>query len=276
MGNKVDIVITTYRNAKKLKICLESVLDKTKFVDYKVLLFANDPNDEMKKVIHESIFIDDIMFNNRIEPIFNDNNNGSFSSNNNDAASEGDSEYILFLNDDTVAVKDDWLLSMVRVLDSDPKVGVVGSLLLYPDKKTIQHCGVFFSHKTNNLPYHMFYKQDMNKVKNFVLVPRYYQAVTAACMLVRRSDFESIGGFSNDYFYSFEDVDLCIRVKKELNKRVVFCPDSVLIHDEGISGTQPRLKDNVAAFLKNCSGKYFNDLEFYLNDKNFMIYKYKF
>jgi len=272
---KVDLITTTFRNVDKLKICLSSVVEKTKFVDYKWYVWANEPNKEVEEVIHDSMFIDDILFNDHIEPIFNDNNDGSFSSNNNEAAAEGDAEYILFLNDDTMPLMDDWLLNMVRILDTDTKVGVVGSLLLYPDKKTIQHCGVFFSHRTNNLPFHMYHKHNLNTVSKFVSVPRYYQAVTAACMLVRRDDFESVGGFSTDYFYSFEDVDLCIRIKDKLKKNCVFCPQSILVHDEGISGTQPRLEENIAAFRKNCTGKYFNDLEFYMSNPKFMIYKQK-
>lgn len=274
---KVDIVTTTYRNVNKLKICLSSITEKTKFVDYTWYVWANEPNDEVEQIIHDSMYIDDILFNERIEPIFTDDNNGSFSSNNNEAAAEGESEYILFLNDDIEPVNDDWLLNMTRILDTDPKVGVVGALLMYPDKKTIQHCGVFFSQRTNNLPFHMYYKQDISNtnVSRFVSVPRYYQAVTAACMLVRRDDFNAVGGFSTDYFYSFEDVDLCIKIKDKLKKRCVFCPQSNLIHHEGISGTQPKLKENIAAFRKNCTGKYFNDLEFYMSDPKFMIYKPK-
>lgn len=273
--SKVDIVITTYRSSEKLKTCLSTVIERTKFVDYKIYLWANDPNEEVKQVIHDAMYIDNILFNEHIEPIFNDNNNGSFASNNNEAAAEGNGDYILFLNDDIEPLSDAWLLSMVNILDTDQKVGVVGSLLLYPDKQTVQHCGVFFSHKTNNLPFHMFYRQHASKVASFISIPRFYQAVTGACMLVRRADFEAVGGFSTDYFYSFEDIDLCLKLKHKLNKTSVFCPQSVLIHNEGISKTQPRVKENVAAFRKNCTGKYYNDLEFYINNPNFMIYKSK-
>ena len=80
---KVDIVTTTYRSADKLRVCLESVNENTKFVDYKWYLWANDPNDEMKQVIDEAIYLDGILVNDKIVPIFNDNNDGSFSSNNN-------------------------------------------------------------------------------------------------------------------------------------------------------------------------------------------------
>lgn len=277
---KVDIVTTTYRSVDKLKICLESVTEKTKFVDYKWYVWANDPNDEVKQAIHDAMYIDDILFNDRIEPIFNDTNDGSFSSNNNEAAAEGDSEYILFMNDDIEPINEGWLLHMTTVLDTDPKVGAVGSLLLYPDRKTIQHCGVFFSHKTNNLPFHMFYRKPFAEVSSFVSVPRYYQAVTAACMLVRRADFESVGGFNEDYWYGFEDVQLCLDIKDQLKKRAVFCPQAQLIHHEGISDFSKKanhdgLQNNIKVFREECEGKYFNDLEFYINDPKFLVYKNK-
>jgi len=272
---QIDICTTTYRNTAKLKTFLSSVVSKTKYVDYKIFVLANDPNDEVKKVIEDSMYLDGILFNDRIEPVFNDDNSGSFSSNNNLIAAEGNGDYILFANDDTYPINEDWLHQMSRVLVSDQKVGVVGALLLYPGAKIIQHCGVFFSHRTNNLPYHMFFRKPLKEVAGFVYMPRYYQAVTGACMLVRRSDFEKIGGFSEDYWYSFEDTDLCINMKSKLKKSCVFTPMAQLIHAEGISGTQPRLTENINAFRKNCAGKYYNDLEFYQNDPRFMLYKTK-
>lgn len=275
----VDIVTTTYRNVDKLKLCLSTITERTKFVDYTWYVWCNEPNKEVESVIHDSMFIDDILFNQRIEPIFNDNNDGSFSSNNNEAAAEGNSEYILFLNDDIEPLNDAWLLSMTQILDSDKSIGSVGSLLLYPDRKTIQHCGVFFSHKTNNLPFHMFYRKDIGSVAKFVGVPRYYQAVTAACMLVRRDDFEKVGGFDTNYFYGFEDCHLCLDFKDKLNKKCVYTPRSQLIHHEGISSSftkHPKIAENARYFKEKNKGRYIDDLDFYLSDSRFLIYKEKF
>jgi GT2 family glycosyltransferase len=271
---KVDIVTTTYRNTDKLKMCLNSVLEKTKYVDYKWYVWANDPNEEVKKIIHDSIFIDDIRFNNRIEPIFNDNNNGSFSSNNNAAAAEGNSEYILFLNDDITPINESWLMSMVQILDSDPKVGSVGALLLYPDK-TIQHCGVMFDSRTNGLPYHIHYRKPPT---SFIQVNRYYQAVTAACMLVRRKDFEMLGGFDERYSYGYEDIHYCLRLRHDLGKNSVYCAAAQLFHHEGISGKfkqHPNLKNNIKVFRESWATKIFNDHQFYLQNPNYMVYRNK-
>ena len=276
--SKVDICITTYRNVDKLKTCLETVLEKTKFVDYKIYLWANDPTEEVKKTIHDSMYIDNILFNDHIEPIFNDDNSGSFSSNNNAVAKEGTGEYILFLNDDIYPLRDDWLYNMLNIIENNSKVGVVGSLLLYPDQKTIQHCGVFFSNKTNSLPYHMFYKQSIDKVSNFISHHRYYQAITGACMLMRRKDFEEVGGFNTQYYYGYEDIHLCLDIKKILNKSSVYCADSILVHNEGISGSfknHPKIQDNIKIFKELNKDRYYNDLEFYLNDNNFMTFNIK-
>ena len=269
---EVDIISTTYRNVDKLKICLSSVVEKTKFVNYKWYVMANDPSEEVKQVIHDSIFIDGIQFTNRIEPIYNDNNDGSFSSNNNELVAEGDSPYILFLNDDVEPLNNSWLLSMKQILDSDFKVGAVGSLLVYPDRKTIQHCGVFFSQKTDNLPFHLHYRRPITE---FVKYDRYYQAVTAACMLVRREDFETLGGFDEDFYYGFEDAHLCLRIQAELSKKVVYCGSSFLVHHEGVSGSfrnHPKLQQNIEAFRNKADGLYYDDLAFYMNDPKFMLY----
>jgi GT2 family glycosyltransferase len=278
--SKVDIITTTFRNTEKLKICISSILEKTNHVDYKWYLWCNDPDDEVKKVVYNSLFVDNIMFTDQVVPIYNDSNDGSFSSNNNEAAGEGSSEYILFMNDDIEPLNDEWLVNMVNILDTDSNIGAVGAMLLYPDKKTIQHCGVFFSHRTNNLPFHMHYRQPVDKVKDFISVPRYYQAVTAACMLVRRDDFNSIGGFSTDFFYGFEDVALCLDIKDKLKKRTVYCPFAQLVHHEGISDfskkqDHPRLQKNILALKKGYADKYFNDYDFYIRDPNFMVYKLK-
>lgn len=274
--SKIDIVTTTYPgNTEKLKICLDTVTERTKYVDYKWYLWVNEPNEEIQQIVEDTLYLDGILINDKIEPIFNDNNDGSFSSNNNEAAAEGDGDYILFLNDDIEPINESWLLNMTQILDTDDKVGAVGSLLLYPDKKTVQHCGVMFSERTNNLPFHMYYRQPLSQ---FMAVPRYYQAVTGACMLVRRSEFEQLGGFSEDFYYGFEDVALCLDYKKILGKRCVYTPGAQLIHHEGISGSfkqHPKLQENIKILRERYEGKFFNDEAFYLRDPKFMEYKIK-
>lgn len=272
---EIDILTPTYRNHQKLSIYLRTLVERTKYVDYKLHLLANDPNEEIKKTIQDAIFLDEIPFTDRINPIFSDDNDGNFSSYNNYLAQQGTAPYILLANDDIEPLHDTWLLNMKQILDKDPKLGAVGALLLYPGREKIQHCGVFFSRKTNNLPFHMFYKQPVKKVGSFISVPRIYQAVTGACMLVRREDFENLGGLNEDYNWGFEDVDLCLRIKKRFGRKSLYTPQTQLIHHEGISGTfkeHPHLKNNIEVFRKECDGLWQDDYDFYLGVKNFMIY----
>ena len=267
----IDIVITTHHSPTKLKRCLSAILAHTVDVDYRILLWCNEANEEVKKVI--SSFVSSC----NISAIYNDSNQGSFAYNNNCAAKTGNGDCILFLNDDCYPTNDNWLHDMVKILDTDDKVGVVGALLLYPNN-TIQHCGVFFSSKTNNLPYHMNYRLPISKLKAYVNVPRYYQAVTGACMLLRRADFEAIGGFCEDFYYMYEDIALCLDIKSIQGKNCVYCPDAILIHDEGISKDgkyNPHFTKNVTLFVKKYSTKHYNDLEFYLGNPKHLIYKYK-
>jgi GT2 family glycosyltransferase len=276
MAEQVSIITTTYRNYDKLKRCLADVTSNTKFVDYKHYVWCNDPDEQMKEIIHDSMFIEDELFTDRIEPIFHESNTGSFASNNNLAAKEAGGKYLLFLNDDCYPLNDEWLYSMVRILETDERVGAVGPLLLYADQKTIQHCGVFFSQRTNNLPFHMHYKQPLEAVAGFVSVPRYYQAVTGACLLVRAEEFRAVGGFEELYWYCYEDIDLCLKIKNQFHKSCVFTPTAQLIHDEGVSSKPGEYHTkNIDTFKGRMRGKYMNDLEFYQANPSHMIYRPK-
>jgi len=111
-----------------------------------------------------------------------------------------------------------------------------------------------------------------------MLANRYYQSVTAACMLVRRNAFEELGGFDERYIYGYEDVDLCLKMKHKRKLHSVYCAEAQLIHHEGISGTfkeHPHLKNNMKIFREEWRDKIYNDHQFYLRDANFMVYKSK-
>lgn len=268
----IDIVTTTFRNIDKLKICLSSVLARTKFVDFKWYLWCNDANDKVRQIINDAMTID---VEHHIVPIYNLDNNGTFSSNNNACVTKGTGEYILFLNDDCEPLSDSWLLNLEQILDSDPKVGAVGSLLLYPGTNQVQHAGVMFDQKTNGLPFHIYYKQPLNRS---VLIDKYFQIVTGACMLTRRADFEKLGGFNTRYKYGFEDCSYCLSLKHELGKNVVYCSSSKLYHHEGISGKfkkHPHLQENIKVFKEMWGKKIFNDHQFYLSSPGYMVYRAK-
>jgi Flp pilus assembly protein TadD len=163
----------------------------------------------------------------------------------NQGAKAAKGRYLVFLNNDTIP-RHGWLRALVQEVESHPEVAVVGSKLLYPDG-TVQHAGVGFS-RICFTPYHVYggFPGDAEAVSR----RREFQAVTAACMLVRRHAFEALGGFDEGFVNGFEDVDFCLRVR-EAGGRIIYQPQSVLIHLESQTpGRKQHEKDNGKRFLE--------------------------
>jgi GT2 family glycosyltransferase len=143
----------------------------------------------------------------------------------NDGAAVGSGEYIVFLNNDTLG-EDGWLDTLVAYADANPQAAIVGARLVYQND-TIQHAGIVFG--ADLIPRHVY--RGFPREHPAVSRPRRFQAVTAACMLVRRSVFEEIEGFDTAFVNGFDDVDLCLRTA-ELSGETHYCPESVVAHLE--------------------------------------------
>lgn len=136
--------------------------------------------------------------------------------------------YVIFLNNDTLPTPG-WLEKMTDLAGEDTKIGIVGCKLLYPNGR-IQHIGIVFDQNKN--PRHIYrgFSADMFPAT----VCRDYQAVTGACLLVERDLFWSVAGMDEAYENSYEDVDLCLKVRSR-GYRVVVCAEPVVYHFEGMS-----------------------------------------
>lgn len=138
-------------------------------------------------------------------------------------AARGD--LLLFLNNDTT-VTPDWATPLRDALRDD-RTGAVGPLLLYPDGRN-QHCGIFFSLFGN--PGHLYAR--FPGTHPALRRPHALQAITGACLALRRADFAACGGFHEGYRNGYEDMDLCLSLRRRgLTLRVI--PDSVVVHHEG-------------------------------------------
>jgi GT2 family glycosyltransferase/ubiquinone/menaquinone biosynthesis C-methylase UbiE len=180
----------------------------------------------------------------------------------NDGAAAGSGEYVLFLNNDTLG-EHDWLGALVAHADANQQAAIVGARLLYQNR-TIQHAGVVFG--ADLLPRHVYRGFPENHPA--VLKPRRFQAVTAACMLVRRSAFEEIGGFDTGFVNGFDDVDLCLRAADH-GGETHYCPQSVLVHLEAATrGEDPELfARNADRYLQRWGDRVRrDDLETYADD----------
>jgi len=225
---KVSIIIPTRDNAAFLRRCVESLKRLTAYRNYELLIIDNNSRDPETLEYLGSMPHRVIPF----REAFN------YSRINNFAVSHAEGEYILLLNDDTEVIDGAWLEAMLEHAQR-PEVGAVGARLLYPDGR-IQHAGVVVGVGSPWEPgvsmhsYH-FYSSDSPGYAGTLMAATNYSAVTAACMLFRKSLFEQVGGLQEeDLPIQFNDVDLCLRIR-ERGYYVVYTPYAELYHHESVS-----------------------------------------
>lgn len=151
---------------------------------------------------------------------------GTFAENCNQGAAESLGSILIFLNDDT-EVQEGWLQPLIDPIVRDPTVGITGSKLLYLNG-TIQHAGIYIGMEDGLLT-------ARNICWNAPSGP--VIAVTGACMAVRRSLFETLGGFHTGYRNGYEDVDFCL-LAANAGYKTVYVAESVVLHHESQSGPQ--------------------------------------
>ncbi len=140
-------------------------------------------------------------------------------------------DYVLLLNDDTAVLTPDWIESML-VFASDAQIGAVGAVLRFADGR-YQHVGVIVLDGDPGHPYYGF-PPDYTGYHDNLRVPCNYLAVTAACLLMRRSTFHEVGGLSTVFPSNYNDVDLCLKLGRA-GYRIVCTPEAQLYHFESSS-----------------------------------------
>jgi GT2 family glycosyltransferase/Flp pilus assembly protein TadD len=212
-----SIIIPIFNKVELTRQCLTRLAEVTDGCSYEVIVVDNASTDGTKDFLAN--------LGGDIHVISNLENFG-FAKACNQGAAAAKGRFLVFLNNDTIP-KPGWLQALVNEVESHQDVAIVGSKLLYPDE-TIQHAGVVFS-KNCLTPYHIFKGApgDLPAAN----VRREFQAVTAACFLIGRQDFETIGGFDEGFRNGFEDVDLCLKIR-ERGRKVIYQPKSVLYHLE--------------------------------------------
>ncbi len=173
----------------------------------------------------------------------------NYSEINNYAAKEAGGEYLLLLNNDTEVITPGWMEEMLMYAQRED-VGAVGAKLYYGDD-TIQHAGIILGMGMDGIAGHAHYRQPK---ENLGYMGRLYyaqdmSAVTAACMMVKRAVYEELNGFDEAFEVAYNDVDFCMRLRKEgyLN---VFTPYAELYHYESKSRGLEDTKDKRKRFEK--------------------------
>jgi GT2 family glycosyltransferase len=156
----------------------------------------------------------------------------NFSRRINEAVRRSSGEHIVLFNDDLEVVTPGWLTAMLEY-SQEPEIGAVGAKLLYPDGR-LQHVGMLIG--VCGIAAHAFYRWPAHSpgYVGVAVVGRNCSAVTAACLMMRRTVFEEMGGLDEELPVDFNDVDLCLRLRAA-GYRIVFTPYAELIHHESAS-----------------------------------------
>lgn len=221
---KISIIIPTKDRIDLLKRCIESIQNRSSYDNYEIIIVDNMSQEE-----ETAAYLDGLGKSYENCRIIKFNEKFNYSKLNNYAAEFARGEHLLFLNNDIEVLNSDWLEAMLEQSQRD-EIGCVGAKLLYPDRK-IQHVGVVvgWGGRAEHI-YKWLHSNDIGYMGHFVSI-RNYSAVTAACMMLRKSIFNEVGGFDERFEIGFGDVDLCLRVR-ELGYENLFTPYAELLHYE--------------------------------------------
>ena len=233
----VSIIIPTKNHYELISRCVESIFKKTSYPSYELIIVDNGTTE-----------IAALNFLNSLEKasekkvkILKDSRPFNFARMNNDAARVANGEYLLFLNNDTEVITPGWIEEMLMIAQF-PEVGAVGPKLLFPTGR-IQHAGVMLTDRSiaqhvgiDSESTHPLYCNALNTMREV-------SALTAACLLTKKSTFFEVSGFDEIWVPNgYGDIDFCIKLKHR-SKSCIFTPHAELYHHES-----PTRKKSVELF----------------------------
>lgn len=246
---RFSVIIPVFNRWELTRDCLRSLREHTPGDNFEVIVADNASSDATRSEL-EPLALS--LFREHFRSLrFPQNVN--FGPACNTGAAAASSRLLFFLNNDTLLTPG-WSEPLLRALEEDDGLGAVGPLLLYPDN-TVQHLGVTFSTRGVSHLYDGF-PADHPVVKK----KRRLQAITAAALLVPKELFFEAGAFFKEYRNGFEDLDLCLQIRK-LGKKLACLPESRLYHLEGQSAGRADHDDaNAALFTSRCGDLVYPDL----------------
>lgn len=235
----VSIIIPNKDHVADLRKCMDSIEEKSVYRNFEFVIVENNSTEEETFAYYKEIETRDNVNVLYYKGDFN------YSKINNFGVAQAKGEYILLLNNDTEMIEPDSIKEMLDVC-MRPDVGIVGAKLLYEDN-TIQHAGVIIGF--GGVAGHAFIGQDRDDNGYFsrIISVQDLSAVTAACLMVRRSVFDEVEGLNEEFKVAFNDIDFCLKVRKA-GYLVVYNPFAQFYHYESKSRGQEDSADKVARF----------------------------
>ncbi len=244
----VSIIIPTRNSHHLLQKCIDSVLNKTIYQNFEIIIINNNSDDQQS--IH---YLSTLEKNDKFMVLtypyqFN------YSAINNLGAKHANGEVLILLNDDTEIISESWINELVSHA-LRPTIGAVGAMLYYPNDN-IQHAGIILNNK--NIAAHVYvneprgYKGQRTRAS----LIQNYSAVTGACLAIEKKKFVEIGGFDEKHLpIAYNDIDLCLKLMKA-GYRNLWTPHAELYHQESATrddDTSPTNKirlDDEARFMR--------------------------
>lgn len=250
----VSIIIPVYNQFEYTYNCLQSILLNTDNVSYEVIL-ADDCSNDLTVKIEEIVSGIHIIHNKK---------NLVFVKNCNYAAKVAKGKYLVFLNNDT-QVQLNWLYPLVKYMENNIDVGLIGSKLVYPDG-SLQEAGSIIWDDATAWNYGTGKYPDLSDY-NYV---REVDYISGAAIMISKSLWDEIGGFDERYSPAYyEDADLAFEVRKH-GKKVIYQPDSVVVHFEGISNGK-NIESGIKKYQRDNQKKFFGKWKEVLNKEQYTV-----
>lgn len=238
----VSLIIPTRNGLHLVRQCVKSIFEKTTYPNYEILIVDNGSDDPA--ILH---YFKELQSEARVR-IIRDDRPFNYSALNNAAVKLARGEVVGLLNNDIEVISPDWLSEMVSHA-MRPEVGAVGARLWYPNG-TLQHGGIVLGLAGVASHSHKHFPREILGYFGRASLIQSFSAVTAACLVIRKSVYKEVGGFNEtDLQVAFNDVDFCLRIR-EAGYRNVWTPYAELYHHESATRGYEDTPEKQARFAK--------------------------
>jgi len=236
---KVSIIIPNMDHIDELKVCIDSILNKTTYKNYEIIVVENNSKENSTFKYYE-----ELEKNEKIKVVYYKEKKFNYSKIINFGVKQASGDYIVQLNNDTELLSLNWLEELLGHLTQRKDIGAIGVKLYYPDN-TIQHNGVIIGiggvggHILKNLP-----KDERGYFARDSFVQN-LSAVTAACIISKKEIYEEVNYMDESFEVAFNDLDFCLKIR-EKGYLILIDPFVEFIHYEsksrGYEDTEEKIK----------------------------------
>lgn len=250
----VSIIIPTRDRADLLNVCLDSILKKTTYPNFEIVIVDNGSEEKATQQLFENLPKNKVT-------VLRDDGPFNYSALNNAAVLKSKGEVVCLMNNDIEILTPDWIEEMLSfAIQVD--VGCVGARLWYPDGR-LQHGGVILGIGGGAGHSHKYLNKGAHGYVGRGVLHQSLSAVTGACLMVRRALWDEVGGLDEDFAVAFNDVDFCLRVRAR-GYRNIWTPYAEMNHHEYASRgfeTTPEKQARFASEVKRLQERWAENIK---------------